>query len=279
MAFRDYLELAAFEKGRGAVADADRRKAVSQFVDFLRSANVSATTAEALTGARMFAMRGGKPIAGRRFPLLYMAQGNGQSLPDLAVLSEFLASHGYVVITTPSVMRLTGPLTLETMIGARAEEQAGDMWMAIVAAARWPNVSAAPPALVGYSFGARAALLYAMQHPAWVLVSLDGGIGTSNGLAAMKGASMFDANAKLPPILHIYEENDPRMAPDLTLLRSLKTSNLALVEMPSMRHVHFSTIGFASILYPDLAKATSAGPTIRDDLKAVAAHVLKFVHQ
>ena len=33
----------------------------------------------------------------RAFPLVLIAQGNRQDAPDQAVLSEFLASHGYVV--------------------------------------------------------------------------------------------------------------------------------------------------------------------------------------
>ena len=65
--------------------------------------------------------------SGGRFPLVLVAQGNGQSAPDQAPLAEYLASHGYVVATSPSPMRISGPLVDEASVGARAEEQAADL--------------------------------------------------------------------------------------------------------------------------------------------------------
>jgi hypothetical protein len=46
--------------------------------------------------------------AGGRFPLVLVAQGNGQTVHDQAPLAEYLASHGYLVAISPSPMRITG---------------------------------------------------------------------------------------------------------------------------------------------------------------------------
>lgn len=49
-------------------------------------------------------------------------------------------------------------------------------------------------AVVGHSFGARSALLFTMQHPELRgLVSLEDGIGTSNGIAPLRRSVLYDS--------------------------------------------------------------------------------------
>jgi predicted dienelactone hydrolase len=57
--------------------------------------------------APMLAARDAPP-GGGRFPLVLLEQGNGQTLRDQAPLAEYLASHGYVVATSPSPTLITG---------------------------------------------------------------------------------------------------------------------------------------------------------------------------
>src|SRR5205823_5973070 len=111
--------------------------------------------------------------------------------------------------------------------------------------------------VLGHSFGARAALLVAMTEPrVAALVSLDGGIGSRNGAESLRRAASFVPTAKVPPILHLYEENDAFMRPDFTLLESLSVRKLIKERFSDQHHVHFTTFGFAAALYSDLAAAT-----------------------
>lgn len=59
-----------------------------------------------------------------------MAQGNGQSAHHQAVLSEFLASHGFIVCATPSQARLGDRLKSEADVLPGAMAQAGDLAIA-----------------------------------------------------------------------------------------------------------------------------------------------------
>ena len=120
------------------------------------------------------------PAAAGRFPLLLVAAGMGGALPDQAALAESLASHGYVVATTPSPVRLGAKMESEADVPAMAEEQARDLEVALQVLSPRGMVDAARAGVIGYSFGSRPALLLAGRRPALrALVSLDGGIGSA----------------------------------------------------------------------------------------------------
>ncbi len=221
---------------------------------FLHAQKISDATIVEYFDAPMYARRDAPAIAGKS-PLILIFQGNGQSTMDQAVLAEFLASHGFIVKTIPGAV-----VRDEKEMLAKAKEQADAM----------ARVAGEPAFVIGHSFGARAALLYAAELPTLGLVSLDGGIGSANGVDELK------TDKPLPPILHLYEENDPRMKPDFTFLRSLRTKSLQ-VEKFDLQHVHFSTWGFAAAAFPELAKATHAPSDVRIGVAAVAKRVLGFL--
>lgn len=209
------------------------------------------------------------------FPTVLIAQGNGNGPSDQAVLAEFLASHGFVVVTTPSPM-LRRQMRSEDEIPEFAEMQASDLWGALEAARKFTGTSSQALGIIGHSFGARAALLYAMRHPSLALVSLDGGIGTATGQVAMRRAMGFDSTRVLPPTLHVYETLDPQMRPDFTFLKSLRTSSLQ-VQKTDLHHIHFTTFGYVAAILPSVSRATSATPNLKHELSTVAASVRDFL--
>ena len=132
--------------------------------------------------------------------------------------------------------------------------------------------------LVSHSFGARSALLMAMQDPrVRALVSLDGGIGTATGITELRAAPSFRADAKVPPVLHVSEELDAVMKPDFTLLRALRIDTLALVQMTAMHHVHFTTYGFAAAIFPEIARVTRANAETALEVRRLAGTLLRFL--
>ena len=276
MHYRDYLLLNLTE-GATLPAKEDRDKALADAKSFLTTNGVSPSPADSLIDAPMYA-HANAPVAPGHFPLVMVMQGNGQSASAQAVLAEFLASHGYVVATIPSITRMTEPMQSEKEIAPKAETEVADIERALESLSKWPDIDqSVPPAFVAHSFGARSALMYSMHHPVSAIVSLEGGIGTATGQESMVNSKVVDLKASVPPILHFYEVNDDRAVPDFRLLRSLHTPDLQLVRLDSMHHVHFSSDGFASVMVPDMAKVTKAGPGLKSDVQAYAQQTLAYL--
>jgi dienelactone hydrolase len=273
---RDYVGLAAGERGTWRREDQDL--AVADQAAFLRqAAQLEPAEAQALLDQPLLARENARPL-GPRFPLLLIAQGNGQSASDQAVLCEWLASHGHVVASTPSPMRLSGPLSGVAAIAARAEEQAADLAFALGVLRDRPDVDATRLAVIGQSFGARSALLFAMQEPAVrAMVSLDGGIGSRAGQAQLASSRLFDPERARFPLLHLYEEQDEFMAPDFALLRKLGRSHRLLARAAHLRHSHFTALGHEVALFPKLAAATKADAQTPRAARAVLQAVRRFL--
>lgn len=258
MVFRDYV---------GAASDGH--------VEFLRNTGISTETVDTFVSSPLRASAGVQPLEGP-FPLVLIAHGNQQDAADQAILAEFLASNGFVVASTPSPM-LRAPMERQSQLAEFAEMQAADLRAAAATVATVVRADTSRFFLVGHSFGARSALLLAMQDQrVRAIVSLDGGIGTVTGIAELRAAPSFRADARVPPLFHVYEELDAVMKPDFTFLRSLRTDTLVL-EQAALRHVHFTTYGFAAAVFPEIAKVTRAGAETGREVNRVATGVLHFL--
>jgi pimeloyl-ACP methyl ester carboxylesterase len=232
--------------------------------------------ADALMRARTLASSIGTRARGSHDVVL-LAQGNAQDAQDQAILAEFLATHGVVVITAPSPMLRT-PMTNVAEVAKFAERQAEELEIARRAATRRLGLATGKVFVAGHSFGARAALFYAMQHAGVAgIISLDGGIGTSVGIDVMRRSRVFDSLRVLPPILHVYETQDAFLSPQLDFLLSLKTQRLELVRLDVLRHVHFTSVGFAAAFVPSLATATRANAQLEQALGQLGQSILGFV--
>ena len=254
LTYRTYFLLTPPPQDSLAPAKAARRE-LDEFTGFLAAHGAAPAAVTAWLDAPMVATADAPPAAGR-FPLVLVAQGNGQTLHDQAPLCESLASLGFVVATAPSPMRITGPLADEREVGARASEQALDLAFVLARVAMRSDVDARRVGVIGHSFGARAALLLSMREPrVAALVSLDGGIGTATGRESLEAAPGYAPDSARAPILHFYERLDPFMAPDFGLLRSLTSADRYLVMVPAMHHHHFTSLGAASVEQPALRSA------------------------
>jgi dienelactone hydrolase len=208
-----------------------------------------------------------------------VAQGNGQDVIDQVVLCEFLASQGFVVATTPSPMLRTA-MEREDQVGQFAEMQASDLSDAVETVLATLPANRERIGIVGHSFGARAALLFAMRDQRIrALVSLDGGIGTATAAEPFRQAKSFNSSATLPQLLHFYEELDSFMAPDFTMIRSLRFASVELVPTADLHHVHFTMYGFAAGVFPDIARATRATPSTTSALSSVVARTATFLRR
>jgi len=275
LAFRDYVALAASEI-EGADSAGDAEAAVKSYRDFLIGAGVAASDVDAWLATKMRATRDAIPASGR-FPLILIAQGNGQSAHDQAFLGELLAARGYIVATVPSQARIDGPMQSEEDIPRHVEAQTLDLAFAARKLRMSPGTRAGRYGVIGHSFGARSALLLAMRDPdVGALVSLDGGIGGKAGKGQIEKTRGFDRTRSAAPILHLYEEGDRFMVPDLDLLRSLAGPRW-LVKVDAMRHVHFSSTGAMARTEASAARATSATADTGAAWDLVAETTLRFL--
>lgn len=215
--------------------------------------------------------------ASGRFPLVVISQGNQQRPLHQAVLAEFLATHGFVVITATSTT-VTSPMKSSDDVGPAAQREAEQLQMLVELGKTLPQVDRSRVFAAGHSFGARAALLLAMHDRTIArLISLDGGIGTAQSMDSYRRANWFARDRATVPILHFYEELDDFMAPDFTLLRSLPSASLTLRTVDGLHHPHFTTLGFASVLDPVLANAVHLESSAPAALNTVFTELLSFL--
>jgi dienelactone hydrolase len=276
LTYREYFLSTPPYQASSPIPDAAHEE-FDEFVALLRSRGAADAVIQKWMSAPMLAAVDA-PLSGRQFPLVLVAQGNAQTVQDQAPLAEYLASYGYVVATTPSPMRVTGPLTDEREVGQRANEQALDLACARGVLADRPDILGRRIGIVAHSFGARAALLLAMLDPrVAAVVSLDGGIGTATGRTSLEALPSYRAGAVRAPILHFYQQRDAFMAPDFGLLRSLTAADRWLVAVPALHHHHFTSLGAVSIEYPSVRRAIAATAATAQAYTSVARASLEFL--
>jgi pimeloyl-ACP methyl ester carboxylesterase len=117
------------------------------------------------------ASQNAKAAAGR-YPVVIYAPGGSQMSWENADLCEYLASFGYVVISSPSFGAASRSMTYD-VDGTNAE--ASDIRFLLNVAHGFPNASPSPVAVIGASWGAMAGLFAAARDKRIAgLVALDG---------------------------------------------------------------------------------------------------------
>lgn len=122
---------------------------------------------EQIAAQPVFAHRDATAVA-RTFPLVVAHPGLGGAFADNFILYEFLASHGYIVISS-AFQTAAGP---SMSIQWEPATSIADMDVII----RWAraHLTIGAVAVLGHSYGAQAALIYAMEgRPIDAVVSLD----------------------------------------------------------------------------------------------------------
>ncbi len=125
------------------------------------------------------------PMANGRFPLVIYAPGQSSVAWDNADLCEYLASHGYVVIASPSLGKSTRDAD-DNLDDIDAE--AADISFLIDYAKSLPDVDMAKVAVAGWSWGGISNLFAATRDSRIkALVALDGSMRYYPGLIKKSG--------------------------------------------------------------------------------------------
>lgn len=173
--YDDYINLGASEDRFDL--DAMQSKRVIQ-IQLRGNITLSASDIEDMLGEAVHATGDALPVSGR-FPLIVYAPSDSSSAFENDALCEYLASHGYVVIASPSLGAHTRYMTYGNIPGdlENTRAQAADIGFLIGYASSIPDVDSAKIGVLGYSWGGMASTFAAVtDNRIRALAYLDGSV-------------------------------------------------------------------------------------------------------
>jgi pimeloyl-ACP methyl ester carboxylesterase len=190
------------------------------------------------------------PMQEGRFPVVIYAPSLNAPSTENIELCEYLASNGYVVISSPSMGASSRTMTVD-LPGANAEAQ--DISFLITFAKTLQDADPSEVAAIGYSWGGMAALFAAARDKRIdALVSLDGSFRYSPGM--VQDAGDVHPDQMTIPLLVFSRaeetlESEDAMRKDKThcdcapnVLNEWTHGDLMHVRMLAISHIQFSSL-------------------------------------
>ncbi|PZX46909.1 CocE/NonD family hydrolase [Algoriphagus chordae] len=217
------------------------------------------------------------------FPVIIYAPSYQASSIENFALCEYLASHGYVVISSPS--RGTDNRFFEGGTAKDMETQARDIEFLIKEIAKIPNADLSRIATMGFSFGGLSNVLVQMRNEnIKAIVSLDGSI--KYQYATLKTSPFFNLEKMDVPFIHFAQKDIPKevleedkidasLNDNFEFYDSLTNSNAYQLKLHNMTHSYFSSLGVLfEVRDPRQDKSDQE---IMEAYKWVAAYTLNFL--
>jgi hypothetical protein len=219
MPFGIFAALGAKRNELTPVTEADRARAIENrkaFAGFAFGMQLTDSAVRIADTTATAAVRDAPPSRGR-FPVLLVATDG--SIAAATVLFEYLASHGIVVIATPSQMSYA---TLQlSRPGVVIEARVRDLELLLAHSRRYDFADTSRVAVLGVNFDGMAALAFQMKNmAARAVVSLDGWEGKRGSLATLRSSLHFDARRMRVPYLVVLQD-EPSPPPNLALDRGV----------------------------------------------------------
>jgi dienelactone hydrolase len=201
-------------------------------------------------GERTQAYRNLAPAPGK-FPVVVYAPSYQASSVENFSLCAYLASHGYIVIASPS--RGTASRPLEGGTAKDMETQARDIEFLIREISGYPHADVSEIATMGFSFGGLSNVLSQMRNKKIkAIVSLDGSV--KYQYATLEKSPYFDLKRMDVPFIHMAQKQipaevlkedklDPALNTRFRFYDSLAKSNAYRLRFNDLTHGCFSTLG------------------------------------
>jgi dienelactone hydrolase len=237
----NYLRLGATPDDFGQAA-AERARLESDYVNSRVSA-LTTRRAQIELAALMTARRDAIASEGR-FPVVIYAPSYRGPAFENADLCEFLASHGYLVIASPSIGQSPYGMT-DDLEGI--ETQVGDIQYLIGYSHSLPQADIEHLAVLGYSWGGLANVMAAAKDPRiHALVSLDGSVRSYPDV--IEQSRFLTPDRVTAPMLYVAAT--PRQIEDLpadmnrerSFLNRMRYSDLYRVTLAPYVHPNFSVM-------------------------------------
>ena len=239
MTLGDYIDLQESgllegdRREEGVLTGAQRRDLIGTWATYGIMTGVALEDWERLLPVRMTASHDAAPADGP-FPLILMMQGANGSVADMMGTAEYLASHGYVVVTTPS-RGLDQAVTRVSRDPRLTESIIRDGEYAIGRAATRDFVAVREFGVLGLSRGGAAALLLGMRNPSIdAIVTFDPPLGRY-----VTASPWFDPSRLTAPVLVFHTAPSPEAYPPLETLRY---ADVHLAPVAGVHHVDFSVL-------------------------------------
>ena len=191
------------------------------------------------------------PPAKGQFPVVIYAPSFHASSAENFTLCEYLASHGYVVISAPS--RGSKSRWMEGGQLKDIETQARDLEFLIKEVKELSYANTERMATIGYSFGGLSHILTAMRYPHFkAIISLDGAI--KYQYEKLKASPFHSVKAIDIPFIHmaqktipqrVLEEDhiDPKLDIEFNFYDQLEYSEAYTLKFHDLSHAYFSSMG------------------------------------
>lgn len=248
MRYGDYLQLTGTELRFERTA-AEARAAADAFIRGEYVSESGPEQARQVLEAPVRARRDAAASKGR-FPVVIYAPSLSAPAAENSDLCEYLASHGYIVIASPSVGRRSRAMPIDL---DGAQTQADDIAFLVAYARTLPYADSSRIAIAGYSWGGLANLLAASRDSRIkALVTLDGSVRSYPELVT--AAKYVTPERATAPMLFVAGR--PAAAEDLagsgksagSFLDEMKHADFYKLTMFPMEHFAFSStyLRFAS---------------------------------
>lgn len=197
----------------------------------------------------LWAVRDAKPEDGH-YPVLIYAPSDSSVAWENADLCEYLASHGYVVLASPSMGASTRDMTDDV---EGINEQARDISFLITYAGTLPDTDISRVAAVSFSWGGISSLFAAARDPRiGALAEMDGSMRYYPGLVKQAG-DVHPEKVKIPLLFFTANTTDyiesiqrfhgpPGDVVGPSVLNAWKHGDLFTVNMLGMSHPEFCSM-------------------------------------
>lgn len=228
------------------------------------------------------AFKNGNILDGKFPVILYAPSFESSSIENFG-LSEMLASHGYIVISSPS----RGSESLRFKKLERAlETQARDIEFLIQEAGRLPEANLDKIGTIGFSIGGISNVLAQLRNSSIkATVSLDGTI--RYNLDLLKSSPFYDLKKARVPFIHlaqkiipdsvlIADKIDPRLNTDFEYYELLTECDAYKMRFHDLSHSYFSTLG---VLFQKRdPRQDKSDLKIMESYKMVTHYTLEFLN-
>lgn len=245
MRLRDYVALMATEKDFSVPTSMQGERGAAALFGFGVMRELEPAQRTKLLDFESLSVRDARPLHGK-FPVILWSLGS----PALYAGScEYLASHGYVVVTMPRLPDTRG-LVDTSPTRTDYETKARDMAYLLNELTSFPSADLRTVGVTGFSAGGRWALAEAMRNPAVrAVVSMDSIVlFDDDGGQFMQSAYVHPDRLRVP-ILHMVRRVWVPQEKS-TLWKEMRFADRThyVFEKKDLDHFDFASIGFASTL-------------------------------